>query len=100
MHPIRAARQIHPTNGPWPVDLVSWPQPVPARQHGFGHFLPGGTGCGDRRPWIDREGRTRITTYSGAILAGGCFWGMQELIRKRSDVVSTRVGYTGGDANA
>ncbi|MCZ4354465.1 peptide-methionine (S)-S-oxide reductase MsrA [Roseovarius aestuarii] len=32
-----------------------------------------------------------------AVLAGGCFWGMQDLIRKRHGVVSTRVGYTGGD---
>jgi len=36
-----------------------------------------------------------------AILAGGCFWGMQEVIRKLPGVVTTRVGYTGGDvANA
>jgi len=36
-----------------------------------------------------------------AILAGGCFWGMQDLIRKLAGVVSTRVGYSGGDvANA
>ena len=36
-----------------------------------------------------------------AILAGGCFWGMQDLIRKMHGVVSTRVGYSGGDvANA
>jgi peptide-methionine (S)-S-oxide reductase len=32
-----------------------------------------------------------------AVLAGGCFWGMQDLIRRRPGVVSTRVGYTGGE---
>ncbi|WP_313898974.1 peptide-methionine (S)-S-oxide reductase MsrA [Methylobacterium sp. J-059] len=31
------------------------------------------------------------------MLAGGCFWGMQDLIRRQEGVVSTRVGYTGGD---
>src|SRR6202035_4722417 len=32
-----------------------------------------------------------------AILAGGCFWGMQDLIRRYPGVISTRVGYTGGE---
>ena len=40
-------------------------------------------------------------TTETAILAGGCFWGMQDLVRKLPGVVSSRVGYSGGDvANA
>ncbi len=32
-----------------------------------------------------------------AILAGGCFWGMQDLIRNLPGVTATRVGYSGGE---
>jgi peptide-methionine (S)-S-oxide reductase len=37
-----------------------------------------------------------MTTTDIAILAGGCFWGLQDLIRALPGVVATRVGYTGG----
>jgi peptide-methionine (S)-S-oxide reductase len=39
-------------------------------------------------------------TEERAVLAGGCFWGVQDLIRRYDGVLSTRAGYTGGSAKA
>ncbi len=48
-----------------------------------------------REKFVYREGMSNSTER--AVLAGGCFWGMQDLIRRKTGVISTRVGYTGGD---
>ncbi|MFN8071551.1 MAG: bifunctional methionine sulfoxide reductase B/A protein [Mycobacterium sp.] len=62
-------------------------------------------GYGDYVRLFDKEDtvseKTAASDYKTAILAGGCFWGMQDLIRRQPGVISTRVGYTGGqNANA
>src|SRR5690606_7992307 len=56
---------------------------------------------GERRlrrlpPSLRDGGRTGMTNER-AVLAGGCFWGMQQLIRRKPGVLSSRVGYAGGD---
>ena len=51
-------------------------------------------GYGDYVTLFSKE--DSMSEYKTATLAGGCFWGMQDLIRRQPGVVSTRVGYTGG----
>ncbi len=46
---------------------------------------------------VDTGAITLTPGSETAVLAGGCFWGMQDLIRRQPGVVSTSVGYTGGD---
>src|SRR5690606_37230974 len=66
-------------------------------QLGVAAFHPARRHAGE---WIRRlsgPGGGRTMSTERAVLAGGCFWGMQDLIRRQQGVLSTRVGYTGGD---
>ena len=82
-------------------------------EEGYGRYLPlfgkpapaaGITGAASKVTAGDRAGAAAASQRSGkdsgkretAILAGGCFWGMEEIIRDIPGVVETEVGYTGG----
>ena len=76
----------------WAAPQPQWGRPLPAPAAGR---VARATVAAGSSTW--KEEPVMSEAVEKAILAGGCFWGMQDLIRRRPGVVATRVGYTGGD---
>src|SRR5262249_17523525 len=66
-------------------------------QLGFAAVRPARPDGGRGLRSLSRPGGGYPMTQERAVLAGGCFWGMQDLIRRYDGVIATRVGYTGGE---
>lgn len=66
-------------------------------EEGYGEYLPlFGKAPGEKAGTSKRDASAAASNQSVAILAGGCFWGMEEIIRALPGVLETEVGYTGG----
>src|SRR6185437_7373901 len=72
-------------------------RPALLHQLGLAAVYPPRRHGGGRLRGLSRPGGGRPMKHERAVLAGGCFWGMQDLLRRYGGVISTRVGYTGGD---